>query len=85
MGLRKELTKATEKGHSKLLIHDNVVPDQHAPWFLTGVDLLLMTLVATSERSEKQWRSLLSLAGLNVLSIWSHPEGTESVIETELD
>ncbi|KAL8675918.1 MAG: hypothetical protein Q9186_007506 [Xanthomendoza sp. 1 TL-2023] len=79
-----ELTKAMKKGYSKLLIHENVVPNQHAPGPMTGLDIMLMTLVATSERTEKQWRELLSSTGLNVVKIWSHPEGTESLIETEL-
>ncbi|KAL9627693.1 MAG: hypothetical protein Q9204_006395 [Flavoplaca sp. TL-2023a] len=79
-----ELKKAMTKGYSKLLVHDNVVPNQNAPWFMTGLDILLMTLVATSERSEKQWRDLLSSAGLSVVKIWNHPEGTESLIETEI-
>lgn len=72
------------KGHSKLLIHENVVPNQHAPWFMTGLDICLMVLAAASERSESQWRGLLSSAGLRVVKIWSHPEGIESLIETEL-
>lgn len=72
------------KGHSKLLIHENVVPNQHAPWFMTGLDICLMVLAAASERSESQWRGLVSSAGLRVVKILSHPEGIESLIETEL-
>ncbi|KAL9034644.1 MAG: hypothetical protein Q9180_005290 [Flavoplaca navasiana] len=79
-----ELKKTMTRGYSKLLIHNNVVPNQNAPWFMTGLDILLMTLVATSERSEKQWRDLLSSAGLIVVNSWNHPEGTESLIETEI-
>ncbi|KAL8805076.1 MAG: hypothetical protein Q9182_002166 [Xanthomendoza sp. 2 TL-2023] len=79
-----ELTKAMKRGYSKLLIQENVVPDQHAPGPMTGLDIMLMALAATSERSEKQWRELLSSNGLKVIKIWGHPEGTESLIETEL-
>lgn len=31
--------------YSKLLVNENVVPDLDADWQITGLDLILMTLV----------------------------------------
>ncbi|KAL8996315.1 MAG: hypothetical protein Q9169_004154 [Polycauliona sp. 2 TL-2023] len=76
--------RVMKKGYSKLLIHENVVPNQHAPWSTTALDIQLMALAASSERPETHWRDLLTAAGLKIIKIWSHPEGTESLIETEM-
>ena len=71
-------------GFSKILVNENVVPDQNAPWLMTGLDLLTMVLGAASERTEKQWENLLNSVGLRIVKIWGHPEGTESLIEADL-
>lgn len=71
-------------GYSKLLINENVVPDLGADWQITGLDLMLMTLVSARERRENEWRQLLELAGFRIVSIWSHVNGVESLIECQL-
>ena len=79
-----ELVRVMKPGFSKILINENVVPDQNAHWFATGLDLLVMVLGAASERTEKQWEYLLNSVGLRIVKIWRHPEATESLIEADL-
>ena len=72
-------------GYSKLLINEYVVPDIGATWSITSMDWLMMALGAVKERTEKQWKTLLGQAGLKVVGIWTYEQGTESLIEAELD
>jgi len=72
-------------GYSKLLINENVVPNFGAMSSITSMDWLMMTLGAVKERTEKQWRTLLEEAGLKVVGIWTYEQGTESLIEAEID
>ena len=71
-------------GYSKLLINEFVVPDVEATWSITSMDWVMMALSAVKERTEKQWRALLEQAGLKVVEIWTYDQGTESLIEAEL-
>jgi hypothetical protein len=80
----KRIAAAMTPGYSKLLINENVVPDLGADWQITGLDLMLMTLVSARERRENEWRQLLELAGFRIVSIWSHVNGLESLIECQL-
>ncbi|KAH8691903.1 putative hydroxyindole O-methyltransferase [Talaromyces proteolyticus] len=73
-----------EPGYSKLLINENIVPDQGADWQITGLDLMLMTLVSARERREGEWRQLLAQAGFQIVHIWTYSAGVESLIECEL-
>jgi hypothetical protein len=72
-------------GYSKLLINENVVPDFGAMSSITSMDWLMMALGAVKERTETQWRTLLGEAGLKVVGIWTYEQGTESLIEAEID
>jgi hypothetical protein len=73
-----------ERGYSKLLINENIVPEQRADWQITGLDLMLMALVSSRERRESEWRQLLTDAGFRIVHIWTHSAGVESLIECEL-
>ena len=78
------LKPSLTKGYSKLLINENVIPDQGAHWLSTALDLNMMANVSASERTEPQWRELLELAGFHIVKIWSSEPGTESLIEAEI-
>ncbi len=73
-----------QPGYSKLLINENVVPDVGAAWSITSMDWLMMALGAVRERTETHWRDLLRQAGLAVTGIWTYEQGTESLIEEEI-
>lgn len=73
-----------KKGYSKLLIYENVIPPAGAKAYQTGIDLCLMGLLSSWERTESAWRTLLEGVGLRVVKFWRHDRSIESVIETEV-
>ncbi|CEF75723.1 hypothetical protein FGSG_10331 [Fusarium graminearum PH-1] len=79
------ITDAMERGYSKLLIHEHVVPLTNASWETTAKDILMMAMFSAGERSEVQWRDLLEAkAGLRITSIWQLDLPDEYLIECEL-
>ncbi|CAI7587044.1 unnamed protein product [Penicillium glandicola] len=80
----KALAGAMKRGHSKLLINENVIPDTNAHWEATSVDIIMMASFASTERTEAQWHQLVESAGLKITKIWSPQKGIESLIECEL-
>ena len=78
------LAAAMTPGYSKILINENVIPNTDAYWETTALDIVMMGLFASQERTEKQWRKLLDDAGLKILNIWTVERGVESLIECEL-
>ena len=77
----RHLKDAMEPGYSKILIHECVVADRNPPWQHTALDIYMMALFATQERTEREWRELLSSVGLRVTGIWSKGTGNLSLIE----
>lgn len=79
------LIPALQKGYSKILISDMVIPDRHAHWISTGLDLMMMASFPSRERTEKQWHDLMASVGLKVVRIWTFEEGFPSLIEADLE
>ncbi|GKT96472.1 sterigmatocystin 8-O-methyltransferase [Colletotrichum tofieldiae] len=81
-----EMQKAAMKpGYSKLLIHDQVMNDDgpvhpHA----AGLDIGMMLFGSAQERTEKEWESLITSAGLKIVKIWRIPSAPQGIIEAEL-
>lgn len=71
-------------GYSKVLINENVIPDMDADWQTTSLDLIMMTMFASQERTEHQWQALVESAGLKIVKIFTAEKGVESLIECEL-
>ena len=80
INLRPGLTR----GYSKLLINENVIPDQGAHWISTALDMVMMATFSACERTAGNWRALLEGAGFRIVKIWNSEPGTESLIEAEL-
>lgn len=80
----KALRPALEPGYSKLLIHDFVMPDVNPGPLESLVDLIMMTTCDGCERSESEWRELLSKGGFKIDRILRADTGTVSVIEASL-
>ncbi|KAI7523948.1 hypothetical protein KC331_g18370, partial [Hortaea werneckii] len=86
------IAQAMKPGYSKLLINENCIPDQGAHWEATALDMMMLGLVASKERTEHEWRTLIegTVRGdgfrLKVVGIWGggEKEGVESLIECEL-
>ncbi|KAF3901715.1 O-demethylpuromycin-O-methyltransferase [Arthrobotrys entomopaga] len=75
---------ALERGYSKVLINEIVVPDRNAHWYETSVDILMMVAHSAAERREKQWRALIESVGLKICKIWECGTEPEKLIEVEL-
>ena len=78
------ITAAMKPGYSKLLINENVVPDTGAQWEMTGLDIMMLTLLSSRERTHENWVDLLTKAGLKISQIYSVRADAESLIECEL-
>ncbi|KAI7228161.1 hypothetical protein KC330_g8046 [Hortaea werneckii] len=86
------IAQAMKPGYSKLLINENCIPDRGAHWEATALDMMMLGLVASKERTEREWRELIegTVRGdgwrLKVVGIWGggEEEGVESLIECEL-
>ncbi|KAL4931391.1 S-adenosyl-L-methionine-dependent methyltransferase [Aspergillus undulatus] len=78
------LVPAMKRGHSKILINENVIPSTNAYWETTSLDLIMMADFASQERTEKQWHELVGSVGLKIVKIWTRRRGVESLIECEL-
>lgn len=79
--------EAMQPGYSKLLINENVIPDCRAHWEATALDMMMLTLLSSRERTTEQWRHLIEeMAGLKIVRVWQSEggEGVESLIECEL-
>ncbi|KAH9906185.1 O-methyltransferase-domain-containing protein [Xylariomycetidae sp. FL2044] len=75
---------AMEKGYSKLLIHESLVTDVKPLSRVCVSDITMMACLAAAERTETQWRDLLSSAGLRVVKVWRPVQSVESIIEADL-
>lgn len=76
---------AMKPGYSKLLINENVLPKRNAHWESSALDMVMLTLFNSKERTHADWYYLLEeLAGLKIVKIWDGGKGVESVIECEI-
>ncbi|KAL8713744.1 MAG: hypothetical protein Q9220_002270 [cf. Caloplaca sp. 1 TL-2023] len=80
----KNTAKGMERGYSKLLIHEWVLPDVGAPLQGSLMDLNMMCIPGGMERTESQWRKNLDEAGLRIEKIWVDTPDAESLIEAVL-
>ena len=79
-----QVKAAMKPGYSKLLINENVIPNTGAQWEATALDIMMLTLLASRERTQENWEKLLGEAGLKICNIWTVANGVESLIECEL-
>ena len=71
------------KGYSRLLINEIVIPRVGANWHETSVDLMMIALLSSRDRSENDWERLLLSAGFKVVKVWKSLAAYESVVEAE--
>ena len=67
----RQIMKAMDKD-SVILIDDMILPNRGAHWHATQLDLTMMANLGAMERTEKQWYSLMSSAGLKIKSICTY-------------
>lgn len=76
---------AMKPGYSKLLINENVLPKRNPHWESSALDMVMLTLFNSKERTHADWYYLVEqLAGLKIVKIWDGGKGVESVIECEV-
>ncbi|KAH6656244.1 S-adenosyl-L-methionine-dependent methyltransferase [Truncatella angustata] len=80
----KNTVEAMKPGYSKLLINENVIPKSKAHWEMTSLDMVMLTLFNSRERTEEDWTDLLAANGLKIVKIWQGGKAWESLIECEL-
>ncbi|KJZ72183.1 hypothetical protein HIM_08448 [Hirsutella minnesotensis 3608] len=78
------ITAAMKPGYSKLLIYEHVIPATDAHWEATSLDVMMLTILSSKERTRDNWGELLTKAGLEIRKIWAVADGLESLIECEL-
>lgn len=61
--------------HSLLLINEYVIPDQNAPLLSSQLDMTMMAMYSSLERTREQWNALLESAGFEILKIWTAQSG----------
>ena len=77
----RQLKDAMKDRYSKILLDENVIADQNPSWQHTSMDFYMMALAAAQERTESQWRKLISSVGLEIAGIWFKGDGNQSIIE----
>ena len=63
---------AMEPGYSVLLIDEIVLPEVGASYVSTAMDLTMMGAFASMERTEAEWRALISEAGLELVRTYTY-------------
>jgi hypothetical protein len=73
-----------KQGYSKLLIHEQIMPETGAGEWVTLQDVNMMSLCGVAERTEKNWRSIIEAANLVVSKVYMSKDGvSESILEAE--
>ena len=75
------IVDAMEPGYSRLIIHESILPDTHCDLPSACLSIMMMIQVAAFERSEKQWRDLLTSVGLTNVHFYQPPGSGEGIIE----
>ena len=73
-----------EKGYSRILIDDYVLPNTGASFRGPSMDFLMMMYASGMERTMRQWEQLLDDSGLDIIKVWGVESGHEQVIECQL-
>ena len=72
-----------ERGYSKILIEDHVIPDQNAGYYETMLDMAVMVVCPGIERTQAMWTQLLSSVGLKISKFWMPTRDSTGIIEAE--
>ena len=73
-------TAAAMTKDSVILIDDMILPNKKASWQATQIDITMMSALASKERSQKQWSSLLESAGLRIAKICTYTKELQDSI-----
>ncbi|KAF2196296.1 S-adenosyl-L-methionine-dependent methyltransferase [Delitschia confertaspora ATCC 74209] len=82
--IMKMTAEAMERGYSRMVIHEWVLPTKGVPLYASQIDLGIMGIVNGMERTERQWAELLERAGLKIVNIFSEKQEAEGMLVVEL-
>ena len=69
-------------GYSKLLLHEQLLPENDASMWAVTQDFSMLTQMATGERTADIFRAIIEKAGLDFVRVWKSDDNvSESVIE----
>ena len=77
------IASAMERGRSRLVIQEIIVPELGADVEASWMDLTMMSIAGT-QRTEKHWSRLLDAAGLRLSRTFTVPGNSNGVIEALL-
>lgn len=80
----KHTVAAMERGFSKLLIEDYIIPDQNAWPKEALTDMIVMAWCSGIERTRQRWTELLESVGLTITRFWLPSGYHKGIIEAEL-
>lgn len=66
-----EIIRAAMTEQSMLLINELILPDANVPLYPAQLDLSMMAIFSSLERTQKHWLELLDSAGFEVVKIWN--------------
>ncbi|KAA8644983.1 hypothetical protein EYZ11_008712 [Aspergillus tanneri] len=78
------LKQAMERGYSKVLIEEYILPDSNARAVNGMTDMAVMVFCSGLERTRQRWLNLLQSAGLRVNKFWTRGGDALGIIEAEL-
>jgi hypothetical protein len=72
---------AMKREYSKLLINEWIIPDEGAALYPSLLDINMMAMFSSMERTESQWRTLLHSAGFESSNFGQFPGMKQHCIE----
>ena len=57
--------------HSKLLVNENALPEENVPLYPAELDISMMVLFSSLERTQSQFKELLESAGFRLVKAWT--------------
>lgn len=76
----RNLVDAMDKASSVILIDEMVLPNFGAPWQATQLDITMMSALAATERTKKQWVELLQSADLMVSEMYPYTKSLQDTL-----
>ncbi len=75
-----QIKAAMKPGYSKIIVNEIVLPDKGMTLTAAQLDITMMSAMAATERTERQWRAIMDAAGLVIEKIWTKVQQEESIM-----
>lgn len=77
------IVAAMERGYSRILINERILPEKGASQLDCVVDLTMLTMCG-KERSRAEWDELLKSVGLQIVKVWTVTGSNQRLMEVDL-